>query len=87
MLNQEIIRLVKLINMFKKSSKREGNQSRPIQFHPTLHLISLGRLDSYKFNERLEKIFKNTHLKNLKAIDIQYSNVQLLMVLNHGFID
>lgn len=29
----------------------------------------------------------NTHLENLKAINVQHSDVELLMVFHHGFVD
>lgn len=29
----------------------------------------------------------NTHLENLKTVNVQYSDVELLMVFHHGFVD
>lgn len=29
----------------------------------------------------------NTHLENLKAINVQHADAELLMIFHHGFVD
>lgn len=30
---------------------------------------------------------KNTYLKNFKSVNVQHSDIKLLMILHHGFVD